>query len=199
MRACDARADAVPRRAARRHVARVALLAALLLGTVAMPATTRADGGLVRARTEADGLALTLLTSPTPLRVGVADVSALVQDERGVPVLDAEVELRIEDLEGGHPAMTAALTRDAATNKLLQAALLELHAPGRFRLTASARRGEAQVVASADVDVAPPASAARTRAFPLALPPIAVALYAVHQALRRRARRAPELARGGAA
>ncbi|MEW6270166.1 MAG: hypothetical protein AB1689_12810 [Thermodesulfobacteriota bacterium] len=186
------------RRGAARALAHVvALPAALLLGTVAMPGTTLADGGLVRARSEDGHLVLTLLTSPTPLRVGSADVSVLVQDGRGVPLLDAEVVVRLEPGDGTGAAVDVPLTRAAATNGLLQAASLPLPAAGRFRLTALARRGDDRASAAAEVEVAPPAPALRALAAPLALPPLAVALYAVHQHLRRRAGRAAARARGG--
>ena len=165
--------------------------AILLLGSLAMPGTTFADGGLVRARTQDGRLAVTLFTSPTPLRVGLADVSVLVQDERGEPVLDADVVLRVDPLDGDASSTVVALARDAATNKLLQAATVRLPASGRFRLTASTLRGADGAVTSADVDVAPPQAALRGLAVPLALPPVAAVLFALHQWLgsRRHARR----------
>jgi hypothetical protein len=169
----------------------VASVAALLLGTLAMPGTTFADGGLVRARAETGRLTVTLFTSPTPLRAGDADVSVLVQDGRGTALLDAETELRLEPLDGAAAPVVVPLTRGAATNRLLQAATLSLPAPGRFRMTALVRRGTDRAAASADVLVHERAPALRGLAVPLALPWLAIGLFALHRGLEARRRHVP--------
>ncbi len=178
---------------------RAARGAALLLA-LAAPATARADGGLVRASVEQDGLTVTLFTAPTPLRAGVADVSVLVQDARSrEPLLDAQVTVHLAaqdgagDVAAGHRGHHGAghveavrLTGEAASNKILKAARVELPEPGRYRLRAEVRRGAQRATAAADVEVAPPGARWREIGWALAVPPVAIVLFAVHQALRRR-------------
>lgn len=163
----------------------LALLAALAV--LLPPAPARPDGGLVRAAGEHDGLVVTLFTSPTPLRVGAADVSVLVQDRATrAALLDAVARVRLEPLGGGAARAEALLDRAGATNKLLQAATLVLPESGRFRLVAEVRRGAATAVASAEVEVAEPSPALLALWPLLALPPLVVGIFIVHQWLRRR-------------
>lgn len=173
------------RRLRRAIVAGIALLAVLGCGLHVAPA--RADGGLVRASGEQDGLLVTLFTSPTPLRVGSADVSVLVQDAHTRDaLLDAVVEVRLEPPGGGDALVTTRLDHASATNKLLQAATLALAEPGRFRLVATARRGPASAVTGAEVEVAEQLPALLALWPLLALPPAVVGIFIVHQWLRRR-------------
>lgn len=197
-------------RASRRHALldRVrALVAVAAVAVATSVGTARADGGLVRGSVEQAGLVVTLFTSPTPLRAGNADVSVLVQDAAsGAAVLDATVTLRIEPEvehpqvhehrhhqphEGGATAGTVRLTREAATNKLLQAATVRFATPGRTRLIAEARRGSARAAVVATVTVAEPQPPLLALWPYLALPPLVVGIFVVHQILRRRAARAP--------
>ena len=161
------------------------LLATLAALPPASPA--RSDGGLVRASIAQHGLLVTLFTSPTPLRVGAADVSVLVQDQATrSALLDAVVRVRLEAQGGGAARAEALLDRASATNKLLQAATLALPERGRFRLVAEARRGAATAVAGAEVEVAEPLPALLALWPLLALPPVVVGIFIVHQWLRRR-------------
>jgi hypothetical protein len=176
-----------------RHGARVQLCmraAAILALTIAHATLAHADGGLVRNSATQAGLVVTLFTSPTPLRAGLADVSVLVQDATtGDTVLDAQATLRIEPEHEGAMPETIRLTRAAATNKLLQAATVRLPVPGRVRLIAEARRGAARAAVVATVTVAPPRPPLLALWPYLALPPLVVAIFVVHQILRRRASR----------
>jgi len=147
----------------------------------------RGDGGLVRASATQDGLTVTLFTDPTPLRAGQADVSVLVQDAATrTPLLDARVDLHLARADAAQDRATVRLTRDAADNKLLQAARLDLPEPGRWSLRAEVLRGTARATATAEVHVAPAAGRLRALWPALAAPPVAIALFALHQALRRR-------------
>lgn len=169
------------------HMARAALVLAVAWSVVVRVVPGHADGGLVRASSEQAGLLVTLFTSPTPLRVGGADVSVLVQDARTrAALLDAVVDVRLEPARGGDALLTARLDHASATNKLLQAATLELAQPGRFRLAATARHGTASAVASAEIEVAEPLPALLALWPLLALPPAVVGIFIVHQWLRRR-------------
>jgi len=168
------------------------LALSLLLGALVAPAlaphAARADGGVVRARVDRGALTITLFTNPTPLRVGAADISVLVQDRAShEALLDAAVEVRLESLEDATAEASVPLSREAATNKLLQAASLRLAAPGRFHLVAVVRRGDQRAEVAAEVEVAPPLPALLALWPYLALPPVVVGIFLVHQWLRRRA------------
>jgi len=143
------------------------------------------DGGLVRVSERSGPFVVTVFTAPTPLRVGGADVSVLVQtaDDRSA-VLDAEVEIvaRASGVELRAPA-----TRGAATNKLLYAAIITFPTPGAWALAAHVRRGES-VAVSCEVSVEPPQAAVIAYWPYFAAPALIVAVFALHQWLAARTR-----------
>ena len=145
----------------------------------------RADGGALRIEEESGPFRIAVFSAPEPLRVGVADLSVLVQRlEGGSPVLDAEVELRLEG-PPPEPPIELRATREQATNELLYAAAVTLPAAGTWRLRATVRqRGDvAEVAGELPVGPAPPRL---WTLWPyLAFPPAAVACFALHQRLKR--------------
>src|SRR5947199_7831416 len=88
-------------------------------------ALLRADGGAVRLREQAGAYQVTVFTSPTPLRAGPVDVSVLVQDAAGECVPEARVAVRLA-ARGTGEALECPATAEAATNKLLRAAVFQL-------------------------------------------------------------------------
>lgn len=172
------------------------LVVLALVATVAVRDAS-GDGGLVRASGAQNGLLVTLFTTPTPLRVGSADVSVLVQDAATrEALLDAQVSVRVSPQHEGALPVTALLDRATATNKLLQAASISLPVPGPYRVLVEARRGFARALLAADVAVEPPLPPLLALWPYLALPPLVVGLFLVQQVLRRRSSGA---VRGGAA
>lgn len=152
--------------------------AAVLLAAVA----ARGDGGLLRFKQAAGPFDISVFTAPTPLRVGQNDVSVMVLRQTDhAPVLDADVEL---GLRGPGGELTAAASATAATNKLLYAALIEVPAPGRWRLSARVRSGESDVTVAGEVDVAPALGPAWAFWPYLVLPGVVIGLFAVNQWLR---------------
>lgn len=166
---------------------RAILLAALLLQSEA-PAF--ADGGTLRLTRAAGPFVIALFTAPEPLRVGSAEVSVLVL-ERGAAaavLLDATVELRVRAPDG--TTRMLAPSHAAASNRLLQAALLELPAPGTWQLTIAVRHQGDTVTVSCELPVgsAPPPFLAQWP--PLALPPLCILLFVWRERLlRHRVRR----------
>lgn len=160
---------------------RLAAAAAMLLAA----AVALADGGLVRVSDTAGRFVVTLFTAPTPLRVGAADVSVMVQAaaDRSV-VLDAEVEIVARS---GDTELRAAATRQAATNKMLYAAVVTFPAPGPWTLEARVYRG-ASVAVSCAVSVEPPRAAVIAYWPYFAAPALVIALFALHQWLVARSR-----------
>jgi hypothetical protein len=140
-----------------------------------------ADGGTLRIRADAGPLRVTVFSAPEPLRAGAADVSVLVQRrDDDTPVLDADVVLHLED-----PASTGAIearaTREAATNKLFYAAALVLPVAGVWKLRVAVRDAgeDFAVTGELPVEAAPPRL---LTLWPyLALPPLAVLLFAARE------------------
>lgn len=168
-----------------------ALATALLLAAAVTIVTrdARGDGGLVRASGVQNGLLVTLFTTPTPLRVGSADLSVLVQDAATrATLLDAQVTARVAPQHEGALPATARLDHATATNKLLQAASIALPIPGAYRIVVEARHGAARALLAADVTVEPPLPPLLALWPYLALPPLAVGIFLVQQMLRHRSR-----------
>jgi hypothetical protein len=162
----------------------MAALLALLLALA--PATVVADGGRVVASGAAGPFTVTVFAAPVPLRAGDADLSVLVQDGEGRPLLDARVDLLLRR-PGDGAARRVPATRRAATNRLLYAAPVPLPDPGAWRVEVAVRRGTEAGTLAATLDVGPRRSPLAAHWPWLALPPVAIALFALGQ--RRRQRR----------
>jgi hypothetical protein len=101
----------------------------LLVGPCAVVAL--ADGGTVRVIDQHGEHRIAVFTSPNPLRAGPVDVSVLVQDaETGQSIGNAHVALRLTAREFPSTSVYAVATSAEATNKLMQAALVELPMAG---------------------------------------------------------------------
>jgi hypothetical protein len=158
-----------------------ASLLCLLLAAVAY-----ADGGTVRIDEDAGPFRVAVMSAPEPLSVGAADLSVLVQRRGdGSPLLDAEVDLRLDGPAPGAPIEVRA-SREQATNQLLQAAAVMLPAAGTWRLRVSVRQGGDAVEVAGALPVAP-APPRLQGVWPyLALPPVVVACFALREWLARR-------------
>jgi hypothetical protein len=155
-----------------------------LLAVLLIAGAAHADGGAIRLQGTAGPFAVTVF-SPEPLRAGLADLSVLVQSEAGgETILDATVDFTLEPPAGG--VVRARATREAATNKLLLAAEVDLIEPGAWKLHVDVQRGAetGQLDGVLAVEPSPPRL---WSLWPyLALPPIIVALFAIGQWLSHR-------------
>jgi len=158
----------------------------LLMAAVLAPIVASADGGVVRARAVSGPFIISIFTASDPLRAGPIDVSVLVQDcKSGEAILDATVDLALEPLDSDSPRLRARATHEQATNKLLRAAVLNIPAVGRWGLRAVARRGPEEATVVTGFQVAPPAPRLAAIWPYVLLPPFVIAVFALHQALRR--------------
>jgi hypothetical protein len=155
-----------------------------------------ADGGGVIARQTLNGLRVTVLASPMPLRAGPVDVSVLVQDGEKA-VLDAAVEIAWRSAPNSPPdwlppccSMDSRTERIPAVrahsnNKFLYSAIVPVKSAGPSELVIDVSSGgrEASLRCSVEVRRAlPPALAF----WPwLLFPPVAIAGFALHQSLVR--------------
>jgi hypothetical protein len=163
----------------------------LLPAAVALAqATAFADGGAVQLGQEAGGLVITVFSSPSPLSVGPADISLLLQNREGLePVLDANVSLAFRAYDSGLE-FHARPTRDQARNKLLYAAPVMFSQPGKWRITVTIDRNGKQARAVGSLEVAPASRKAVSYAGYLAFPLVMIGLFVVRERLiRRRSRR----------
>ena len=172
------------------------------------PRLARGDGGIIRLRETQGPFSVTVFSPPEAAAGGLADVSALIQERRtGNAVLDADVSFALSPPDGlvmkqlgglcGLPTAAMRLpdgmnnsasvhaTREQASNKLLYAAPLEFYAPGDWKLHVLVSRGTE--TARFDCRLPVTLSSGRlTGVWPyLSLPPLAVALFAINQWLRR--------------
>ena len=101
-----------------------------------LSAVARGDGGAVVFSGESDPLRVTVFVEPVPPRAGSVDLSLLVQDTTSLEVIEAygagltltcEDDTTIEKIE-------TSMSRAVATNRLFQAAALELSA-GTWQVT----------------------------------------------------------------
>lgn len=163
----------------------------------ALPRFALADGGAILAREELDGLVATVFAAPAPVRAGPADVSVLLQDASGAPVLDAAVQVAwVPPAEGAAgPAwlppcctMDAAqgwqpATRNHSQNKLLYSAFVPIKTAGPSQLAFRFSRGGTEQEFVLPVMAGPPMPP-WTAYWPwLAIPPCAIAGYALNRRL----------------
>jgi hypothetical protein len=159
------------------------LLSALL---ILAPAGALADGGAVQLRKEAGGLVITVFASPSPLSIGPADISLLLQNRDGLdPVLDANVSLLFRQDDSGIE-FQARPTHQQARNKLLYAAPVMFSRPGGWRITVTIKRNGEETSAAGILQVIPARDKAVSYAGYLAFPPVMIVLFVIRERLIRR-------------
>lgn len=186
---------------------RIQIWSVTALCLVLTPYVARGDGGIIQLRETSGPFSVTVFVSPEAVSGGLTDVSVLVQSQKnGDVVLDADVTLSLIPPEGvamnsdpfcgpygaafeaanvtPHP-LTVRATREQASNKLLYAALVKSDAPGNWPLRIIVSRGSD----SARFDCLLPIATISPKLsglWPwLAFPPIAIAVFALNQKLRR--------------
>lgn len=138
--------------------------------------TAWADGGNLRFRKEAGSLVITVFASPSPLSVGPADISVLLQNRDGLaPVLDANVHVILRDDVSGIE-FQARPTRSQAPNKLLYSAPVMFSKPGKWQIAVSVERNSKESYAAGILEVAPAHDGPISYAGISALPPVMIAI-----------------------
>jgi len=147
--------------------------------------TVRADGGQLLLRREAGAFVITVFATPFPLRVGLLDLSVMIQDHLSQePILDGYVSLQLS--KNGHHGVSMEATRQHAQNKLLYAASFNIPEPGLWNLQLLVRRGlqSAAIDDRLNIDPAPSPLISYWPYF--ALPPVLIALFLLHQRLKKK-------------
>lgn len=146
-----------------------------------------ADGGKVQLQKQAGPFLLTLFSDPSEIRVGRVDLSVLCQkSEDKSTVLDAKVFLHLTKPGGVEIVeFTLPATHEAATNKTLYAAHLDLPSPGKWRVKVDARRGTDEASVSGDLNVLPKEPLLVTYWPFFVIVPLIALLFAINRRLRR--------------
>ena len=145
-----------------------------------------ADGGQVRVMQQIGDYQLTVFTSPNPLRAGPVDVSVLVQDAAtGQTVPNATITVELTPADPSRPAIRAAATTTAATNKLLRAALVDLPSDGRWNVCVETTTvaDQAPFKISFAIEAAPPLPRWLSVWPWFSWPVLAVLIFAIHRTL----------------
>ena len=160
-------------------------LAGILIGLCASASLVLSDGGTVQFQKQVGPFLVTLFSSPAPLRVGVADLSVLVQRaEDRTDVLDCRVTLRLA--KPGEQGIRVDATRAQATNKLLYAASAVLPEPGKWSAEVEISANGRTFQAPGELDVSPPQPRVITYWPYFVLPAVAVLLFVLNQWLKAR-------------
>ena len=94
-----------------------------------------ANGGTIQVSMERAGpYAVTVMTDPSPIRVGTVDVSVLVEQADGDLVQDAKVMVTATPSAAPDGAATYEATHDRATNKLFYAADIAITRAGVWQI-----------------------------------------------------------------
>jgi hypothetical protein len=158
---------------------------ALIVNVIIAPLAAYADGGAVLLREASGPFLVTVFAAPGVPRVGLIDMSVLVQDrETGRPVLDSTVNLELQPIANTKPRFSIRATLGQARNKLLQAVTIDVPAPGWWSVKIFVRRDREEVVLATKLLIMPAAPRLATLWPFLILPPFAIGLFALHQTLR---------------
>jgi hypothetical protein len=157
----------------------------LVMSAIMAPLVALADGGIVRLRETSGPFLVTVFTASEQLRAGPIDISVLIQDqETGRVFLDAEVNLACQRMGGSSHRLSSRATFSHANNRLLQAATMDLSAPGLWSVQLLVRRGSEEAVLNTKLLVTPAAPRLAAMWPFLIFPPFAIGLYVLHQIRR---------------
>lgn len=175
------------KRVAFNRVANAALMSILSIALAwsALTIGAHADGGTVQFEKAAGPFVITVFTTPSPLRAGPVDISLMIQSrESQQPVLDCQpsVQLRKE----GATSILSEATHEAAQNKLLYAAQVNVPEPGPWELEVAIQPGDDSINVAGEITVAPANPVLLVYWRSLALPPLFISLFALSQWLKRR-------------
>ncbi len=152
-----------------------------------VPSLALADGGALRLSEQKGNYQIAVFTAPTPLRAGPVDVSALVQNaSTHEPVSDLHVIVKAVRLDRPGVVIRRTATNEAATNKLFQAAMLDLTEPGWWHLEVSLDGPLGTTEVDFDMEAAKPLPKYFALWKWLTWPVLPILLFGAHQFLARR-------------
>jgi hypothetical protein len=163
---------------------RLASAVLLISVPVSFPAPAMADGGTLRLTEKRGNYQIAIFTAPTPLRAGPVDISALVQDAAThEPVSDVQIMVKAVRRDGRGAVIRRPATFEAATNKLFQAAALELNEPGWWQLEIGLNGPLGEALVALDIEAEKPLPRYLALWPWLTWPALAILLFGAHQFL----------------
>lgn len=129
-------------------------LLCLLAWLIVLPAVAKADAGAMRASRRQGKLRLTVFSDPSPLRVGLADVSLLVQNVETGELLYPPAVIELSRVGQTSSPVRYHATRAMATNKLFQAAQFNLPQAGLWTAAVTIDGPSGKIQTDFDLDVA---------------------------------------------
>jgi len=112
----------------------------------------RADGGSVLWQQTRGSITVTAFTIQSPLRIGPADISFLIEDNKqSRPILDSRVFVAFEDASGVTARGEA--THDQARNKLLYCSMINVVKSGSVRMKVIVTDGSEKYYLDNEVEV----------------------------------------------
>jgi len=159
--------------------------ALLLLLALAAP-RMHADGGRLQFRQQAGGFVITLFTTPDPLTVGRVDFSVAVERPATPGIIqDADVTLILTPAGGKGDDLVLHASHEAATSRFLQAANFTLPRSGIWQVKVIVQQGTQMGRCAGQIEVLPSRIATNETAWEIAVVPILVLLFALHQWRKR--------------
>ncbi len=152
------------------------------------------DGGTLRISQKLEAYDVAVFTDPAPLRAGPVDVSVWAQETNSSRLADVQIMVTAKN-NATQQLVRAPATREAATNKLLQAARFELPAAGIWQFDIEVlRRNDAEPSAEGETvsftaDVAERLPRWRELAGWIFWPVVPIGLFGTHLYLVGRAKR----------
>ncbi len=146
------------------------------------------DGGTMLFRQQAGPFVITAFAEPAPVRVGVADISTMVQRETDQStVLDAKVSVHLKQSAPGKIVeLVAPATHANATNKLLYAAHLNIPSTGEWTLSVDVSEKQGAALASTEINILPPEPAGETYWPYFLFVPLGILVFVLNRWLRKK-------------
>ena len=164
---------------------RVFVLVLVLASFALLPGAAFADGGQLQGSELSGPFVISLYTSPIPLRTGTVELTALITNSADrTPVLDATVQIQVRSET--HPESAFVMKAKRGGDGLRYFATPKLKPAGRWsiRIEASNSQGSGTFIRTLAVEDALPIYISLWPV--LAFPPVAIAVFALQQRLRRR-------------
>jgi hypothetical protein len=128
----------------------------IAIGMVCFCAEARGDGGTLQVSQRSGDLQISVFTSPAMPRVGLLDVSVLVQDAETQTIRDdVAVQVRLEHADGQAIPLQETATAAWATNRLFKAAQFDVTTAGVWRVIVSTREMNVEPLRF-DLEISPP-------------------------------------------
>jgi hypothetical protein len=122
-----------------------ACLAAVILLVTYQPASAHTEGKMQLSAEPAGPFKMTVFSSPDPAITGDIHIAALIfvaEDAR--PVLDADVLVTVEPVDGEGPSQKSQAVQGDSENKLLFEAIIDVSAPGLYEVSIAVEDADGQ-------------------------------------------------------